>query len=57
MDYILRYESIAFFLGSVGWDGFTIRNVYTMTENAAIQFVGKNNDHSLAMRADQFQHE
>jgi hypothetical protein len=57
MNHILRDESVAFFLGSVGWYGFTVGYVNTVSKNAAIQFVGKNNDHSLAMRADQLQHE
>jgi hypothetical protein len=57
MNHILRDESVAFFLGCVGWYGFTVGDVYTVSKNATIQLVGKNNDQSLAMRADQLQHE
>jgi len=57
MNHILRDETVAFFFGCMGWYGFTIGYVNTVSKNAAIQFVGKNNDHSLAMRADQLQHE
>jgi hypothetical protein len=57
MNHILRDKSVTFFFGGMGWYGFTVGYINTVSKNAAIQFVGKNNDHSLAMRTTKFQHE
>ena len=56
MNPIFRDESITFFFGGMGWNGFSVGDVHTVSKNTAIQFIGENNDHSLAMRAAKLQH-